>query len=54
MNVSDIFTKEMKDAEHFITIQDFILVGSVDEYDTLLEEKISALFGLVLDKRGEN
>ena len=35
--MSDIFTKEMKDAEHFITIQDFILVGSVDEYDTLLE-----------------
>lgn len=43
VNISDIFTKEEKNTDHFITTRDFILVDTVDEqYDTL-EEKLEIL-----------
>ena len=39
LNLSDMFTKEDRDTEHFIRTRDFILVDSVDEYDTLEEKQ---------------
>ena len=35
INLSDMFTKEDRDAEHFIQIRDLVLSDSVDEYDTV-------------------
>lgn len=35
LNLSDMFTKEERDVEHFIRIRDFVLSDSVDKYDTV-------------------
>ncbi len=38
INLSDMFTKEDKDTEHFIFLRDLVLSDSVDEYDTIEEQ----------------